>query len=131
METRLSADMDYDWVILEMSETNLEAAEFCQITLGERGKKIDPDDVMLGLGPLLTLDFLKIYGGRLAKLYKKVCDGNAVKVIALLRANQLGGLAGATDQAINHAIDNDSEVLDFDAIIEAVQNELPSFNVLA
>jgi len=74
------------------------------------------------------MDTLGIYEERIWGLYEDVCGGEPGKVIALLRAYQLGQLAGVTLEALNHAIDNRGDGLDLEAVVEAVKGRLPNFN---
>lgn len=57
------------------------------LTLGD---DIDPDDVMGGLGTVLSLDDYGIYGTDIWVFYKDICGGSIAKLIAVLRACQLG-----------------------------------------
>jgi len=88
---------------------------------------IDPDSALEGFGVLLDLDEHGIYGSRIWMLYKDVCFESVPSMVAVLRAYQLGQLAGCTDEAIDDAIDGKGD-LDMDAIMGAVQKELPKFN---
>jgi hypothetical protein len=74
------------------------------------------------------LDTLGIYEHRIWGLYKDVCDCHLGKMIAVLRANQLGQLAGVNAHALNHAIDNYGDGIDLNAVVEAVKSRLPNFN---
>jgi hypothetical protein len=95
------------------------------------GGQIDPDDMFQGFGSLMTLDTLGIYGSQLYQLWNDVCKRDLGKMIAVLRAYQLGQLAGATETAIKGAIPNRGRGLDLDAIVAAVQERLPNFRVNA
>lgn len=85
--------------------------------------RVDPDDFMGGLGPILGLDMLGIYGSRIWILHKDVCGQDIVKTLTLLRANQLGILPEAE---LNRLIDS-GESPDFSDILAKVQKELPNF----
>lgn len=87
----------------------------------EQGKKIDPycEPIMT----LLSLDSFALYGSRIWMLYKDVCGQDMVKVLAVLRAVQLGMLYKST---MDGAIDN-GDTLDINSIIESVRVELPLF----
>lgn len=113
--------------IMAMAEGNPGALKVC-VSLLKRGKNIDPDDLFEGFGTLMALDTLGIYSYRIWMLYSDVCGEDLVKLVAIARAWQLGQLLGASKEAINHAIDNRGAGLDLDAIMVAVQRELPSFN---
>lgn len=117
-------------IVLEMGEGNPGALTCCA-EIVKIGSKIDPDDAMQGWGSILMLDSLGLYGSRLYQLWSDVCKRHTGKMIAVLRAFQLGQLAGATEDAINHAVDNRGEGLDLDAIVNAVKERLPNFNISA
>jgi hypothetical protein len=93
----------------------------CEII--SKAEQIDPDS-NLGLGALLSFDSYHIYDERIWMLFKDVCEGNVVKVIALLRAVQLGLLSIST---LNHAIDNYGEGLNINECIAKVRKQLPNF----
>lgn len=92
------------------------------------GGKIDPDDAFAGFGTIMGLDSRGIWDHRIWMLYKDVCGEDLMKMIALVRAEQLGQLAGVTKKALNHAIDNRGEGINVDAAVEAVKERLPNFN---
>lgn len=113
-------------VLLALSGGNPGAVTVCMRLLKET-PAIDPQDILGGLGNLLALDSYNIWEHRIWMLYKDVCGQDLVKMIAVLRAHQLGQLAGVTECALNHAIDNRGEGLDLDAVLKAVQDRLPRF----
>lgn len=97
----------------------------CQIL--QQSAAVDPDCAS-GILPIMQLDTMNIWESRIWMLYKDVCNCDLPKMLAVLRAWQLGQLAGATTTAINHAIDNCGDGLDLDAIMTAVKKRLPRFN---
>lgn len=130
METkhpRITLDMDIPEVVMALSEGNPGAATVCMMVMKE-GRAIDPQAALRGLHVLCDFDEFGIYGPRIWMFYKDVCGQDLAKMLAVLRAHQLGQLAGATEQAINHAIDNRGDGLDLDAIMAAVMERLPKFN---
>ena len=97
--------------------------------LMEMMDKIDPDCIWGVLGPLFSLDSLNIYGKRIYAFWHNVCDEDLVKMIAVMRAEQLGQLAEVNRATIDHAIDNYGEGLkDLDTVVAAVKERLPNFN---
>jgi len=90
----------------------------------QRAPLIDPRAGLGGLFVLLELDSLGIYGCRIWQLYKDACGQDLVKMIAVLRARQLGFV---TRQEIYHAIANYGEGLDLDELLAQVQERLPDF----
>lgn len=123
---RIKLDMMAD-VIMVVSGGSPEAMSVC-IEILKNGDKIDPDLFAGGLGSLLMLDTLGIYGSRLYMLWNDVCKRSVGRMIAVLRANQLGQLAGVDSKTLNHAIDNCGVGINLDAVVEAVKNRLPNFN---
>jgi hypothetical protein len=115
-------------VIITMSGGNPGAMTAC-MELTKETPKIDPDAAMGGLGTLLSLDMLGIYDSRLYMLWNDVCNRNVADMLAVLRADQMGQLAGVTATKINYAIDNRGKGLDLKEIMKAVQKELPRFNI--
>ena len=56
----------------------------------EENHKIDPQDFMKGLGPILSLDSMGIYGTDIYVLYNDICDRHLPKMLAVIRSCQLG-----------------------------------------
>lgn len=114
-------------VMMCMSDGNPGAMSVL-IRLLKEAQLIDPQDVFGGLGTIMSLDTHGIYGPRIWMFYKDVCKQDLMSMIAVLRADQLGQLAGCSDKAIDHAIDNYGAGLDIPAIIEAVKKQLVEFD---
>lgn len=110
--------------IVKLADGNPGATVVCMEML-KKGKDIDPDYVMGGLGMLLMLDTFGIYGSRIWMLYKDVCKQDIVKTIAVLRAGQMGMLG---DEALQHAIDNRGDGIDIDDLHKQVRQRLPKFS---
>ncbi|MBI4157821.1 hypothetical protein HY502_03155 [Candidatus Woesebacteria bacterium] len=125
---RIRLDMSVRDVIVAMCDGNPGAVAACaEIT--QLGEEIDPDAFSGGLGAFLMLDTLNIYGSRLYMLWNDVCGRDVAKTLAVLRAYQLGQLAGVTEDAINHAIDNRGEGINLDEVVKAVTARLPNFRL--
>jgi len=114
-------------VIVAMAGGNPGAVVACAEVMKKSGK-VDPDSALGGLGALMLLDTLNIWEHRIWMLYKDVCKHDVVKMLAVLRAYQLGQLAGCTESAINHAIDNCGDGIDLDAVLAAVKKRLVRFS---
>ena len=110
-------------IIVKMSEGNSGALSVCVLTL-KTGSDIDPDGFMGGMGALLGMDTLGIYGSKIWMLYKDVCGSNLSVMLAILRANQLGFLSTSELMA---SIENRGNDLDIDSICKQVQKNLPNF----
>jgi hypothetical protein len=124
--TKIKLEMSMMDILMVMSDGNPGAATVLMQLLKD-GSKIDPQDIFGGLGTIMALDTHGIYGPRIWMLYKDVCKEDLTSLIAVLRADQLGQLAGCNDAAIDHAIDNYGEGLDLPKIVEAVKTELEDF----
>ena len=110
-------------VVSKMSEGNFGAIRVCT-ELMEADARIDPDAMLAGIGPLLGLDTLGIYGSRIWMLYKDVCGEDITNTLAVLRAHQLGQLDTTT---LMYAIDNYGDGIDCVAVLTGVQERLPRF----
>ncbi|MBE9541453.1 MAG: hypothetical protein IMF01_03970 [Proteobacteria bacterium] len=122
-EIRLNLrDTPFD-VIQKMSGGNPDAMEVCMAIMRD-GSKIDPDSALGGVGVLLSLDTNHIYKSRIWLLYKAVCGEDLIKMLAVLRACQLGFL---DVDNLDHAIDNYGDGIDVNALEEQVRGRLPKF----
>ena len=124
---RISLEMSVRDIIIVMGGENPGALTAC-MTLMRHGAKVDPDNFLGGLGFLLLLDSLNIWEERIYMLWDNVCGRHTGKMIATLRAYQLGQLAGVSEQALNHAIDNRGDGINLDDVVIAVKSKLPNFN---
>ena len=123
-------DMTTKDLLVAMAEGN-PGAITVMIAVLEQAEAIDPKSALKGFGAILSLDSLKIYGPRIWQLYKDVCQESILNLLAVLRAYQLGQLAGTSEQAINKAIDNHGSGLPkMETILAAVRKELPDFGVM-
>jgi hypothetical protein len=123
---RINLSMSLKDVVLAMGGGNPGALTAC-MQLVRYGEVVDPDAFGGGLSSLLLMDTLGIYEERIYMLWNDVCNRDIGKMVAVLRANQLGQLAGVDKKAITHAIDNRGDGIDIDAVVEAVKNRLPRF----
>ena len=123
---RLRMDMTMKDIVMAMSDGNPGAIN---VLMGVmlHGERIDPNSFAGRITPIFDMDSQRIYGPRIWMLFKDVCGESLEKMLAVLRACQLGGLAGCTQEAIGHAIDNSGEGIDADAALAAVQKRLPRF----
>lgn len=81
-------------VVTKMSVGNPGAMNVI-IELFKRGNEIDPDDPMCGIGRVLFLDTLGIYGTDIYVLYNDICQRDLAKMCAVLFAVQFGFFDGA------------------------------------
>jgi hypothetical protein len=122
-EERLKLGMSVLDAFYAMTEGNPGALMVC-VNIEKHASAIDPDNAFGWLGVIMHLDTSGIYGPRIWMLYKNVCDEHLGKMIALLRANQLGLLS---TEDLNHAIDDYGDSIDAEALVAAVQERLPNF----
>lgn len=127
-DLRIREDMSPSKMIIALSDGDPEAIVICTEIL-QKGKKVDPYDFLAGLSNLLDLDTLNIYGLRICLFWDSVCNKDAAKLIAVLRAYQLGQLAGVTKETINHAINNQGEGIDLEEVCKQVTKKLPNFKL--
>jgi hypothetical protein len=122
---RIKSSMVMYEMLYVMSGGNPGALKICMELL-KNGRRIDPDNAFGGgVAAMYTLDALGIYEDRICALYE-CCGGHIGKMIAVLRAYQLGRLAGVRAETLNRAIAN-NEKLEIDDVIRAVKTRLPSF----
>jgi hypothetical protein len=56
-------------------------------------RRIDPLSYLKVIGPVMLLDSLGIYGPNVWVIFKDVCEQNHARMLAVLRATQLGMLS--------------------------------------
>ena len=123
MSTRLSLKDTMIEACMKMSDGNPGALRVCS-DLINYGGLIDTDSAFGGFSNVMDLDSLGVYGGRIWMLYKDVCGESLWKMIAVLRANQLGII---DENGICHAIDNRGDGIDIEKCINEVTNRLTGF----
>ncbi len=121
---RITIDDSMFSAIAKLSEGNPGALRV-SVELFKYGPGVDPDAALGGLAPLLSLDTHNIYGPDIWMLYKDVCGGSYAKMMAMLRACQLGLMQ---DEVLKEAIAGRSTI-DVDAIAGQVKERLPNFNL--
>ena len=85
--------------------------------------EIDPQNMLGGRGSVLFLDMLGIYGSRIWMLYKDVCGQDMKKMLAALRAVQMGL---RTRSELLSAVDGGTK-FDADAALSDVKGKLAAF----
>lgn len=124
---RLTLDDDAITAISKMSEGIPGAA----IALAELAKQTPAIDPHAGLGPLhylFFLDDLHVYGPRIWILFKDVCKSDYTKMIAVLRAWQLGFLPRESlVTAIDTARKSAPMKLDLEDLLAQVKDRVPDF----
>ncbi len=89
-------------IMVKMSEGNPGAVTVL-MELYKEAPEIDPWSVLGGIGPVMWLDTLGVYGSRIWMLYKDVCGQDIAKTVWMIRAVQLGIMS---ETELNHRIDN-------------------------
>lgn len=79
--------------IIKMVEGNMGAMSACMSLLKE-AERVDPQNMMGGISYILSLDNNGIYGTDIYVLWSDICDKDTTKMIAVLRAVQLGLFSG-------------------------------------
>ena len=110
--------------VLKIAEGNPGALRVC-MELYQHTGNIDPDSAFGGLGSILALDSLGIYGSKIWMLYKDVCKEDLVSMVIVLRSEQLGFI---TENQIAHAIENYGSGLDIEDLYKKVTGQLTKFN---
>ncbi len=99
---RIQLHDDVQSAIVKLADGNPGAA-VAMMKIFQVAPEVDPKGGMGGLGPILSLDTLGIYGSRIWMLYKDFCGEDAEKAVFVLRACQMGFI---TERELNYAIDN-------------------------
>lgn len=66
----------------------------------KHGESIDPQCFMGGMGAILSLDTLGVYGTEIYVLWNDQCKRNTRELLMLLRANQLGFISDSEIKAV-------------------------------
>ena len=122
--SRLNLEMSIKEIVMAMVDGNPGAV---QVVMGlvENNAEIDP---MSFLGPITAvtqLDGLGIYGSDIWCLYKDVCGTDLIKLMAVIRANQMGLVSA---DYVKNATEGS---IDVDLLYKALRMEIPSFNAKA
>lgn len=114
-------------VLLKMSEGNPGALNALMGILTQGGH-IDPDSIG-GLGSILFMDTLGIYGTDIYILHNDICDRNLINMLAVLRATQMGMFDGNTLKDACHRQDRSGvSMIPVDDLYLKVKEKLPNFD---
>jgi hypothetical protein len=129
MSTAIKIEDSIQEIIKKMSEMSSggynPGATTVLINIIEQGNFIDHDSWAGGLNAILLMDSWDIRGEKIWMLYKDVCKQDLVKMLAVLKACQLGF---TNIGQLNTAIMNRGQGLDVDECLTKVQEKLPNFN---
>ena len=130
-ENRIKLSMTGQEMLYAMSEGNPGALNV-MLAFIKHGKAVDPEHMFGGVGHIMSLDTLGIYGSYIWIFYKDICGEDTATTMAVLRAWQLGFLPGEQLQAAVRCREDYSAervVLDLPVLIAKVKARLPSFNM--
>ncbi|MFH6945136.1 hypothetical protein [Flavobacterium sp. FlaQc-50] len=114
-------------VLAKMSDGNFGAVDALMKLLAS--DHVDPDNYFGGLGVILTLDTWQIYGTDIYVLYSDICDKDIVKMIAVLRATQMGLFAESLlKDACSRQDYSGRDIVPVNELYEKVKQKLPKFN---
>lgn len=126
--------LDFEMTTAEMLTTFSEGnpgAITVLIHLLKNNAAIDPDSMLGHIGAITMLDVLGIYGSQIWLLYKDICHQDLSKMIAVLRAVQLGIVDG---QLIIDSVTMSSGQYqatpvgwDPDMVLDEIKTVLPNF----
>jgi len=125
MKSKIELTDSIQDVLFKMSEGNPGALTVC-LGILEHGDKIDPDNAMGGLGVILSLDTLQLYGAKIWMLFKDVCGKDLPQMLGVLRGHQLGYV---TDAQVHHAVENYGDGINIPDICAKVVERLPRFKL--
>lgn len=117
--SRIKLEDTFMDIMVKMSEGNPGAINVL-MQLYKEVPNIDPQNILGGIGAILELDTLGVYGPRIWMLYKDVCGEDIANTNWMLRAWQLGIISEAE---LNKRIDNYGRD-GVDEIIEKVMTKL-------
>lgn len=115
--------------MVALAEGNIGAVT-AMMAMADIAEKVDPDSALGMLDCLFSLDNYCVYGTDIWVLFKYVCCHNPVRMIAVLRACQLGLLGvGEIRKALSQAPSPERTALKEKAetIVSLVQEKLPEF----
>ena len=125
---RINLNDDLQSAIIKMADGNPGALTVLMRLLQPEANEIDPDNLMGGLGNILSLDSIGIYGTDIYVLMNDICENNMVKFITVLRSHQLG-LIGADElrNACGRQDRSGKKMINILALHEKVKSQLPKF----
>lgn len=123
MKNKIDYNDDFKEMLMKMAEGNPGALTVL-LELYKNEAAIDPDSALGGIGTMLSLDGMGIYGSHIWILFKDICGENLTNLIAVSRAHQLGLLS---EDDIKTAIESRLPSFSPADLITAIKLELPDF----
>lgn len=87
--TRIQLTDSLQQIVVKMSDGNPGAINV-MMALIKQGEKIDPDNMLGGVGAILWLDTERIYGPKIWVLFKDVCKSKVLNIFTIMRYQQYG-----------------------------------------
>ena len=116
-------------ILSKMSKGNLGATKVLNDII--KNPNIDPDNVMGGLGAILSLDTHGIYGTDIYVLYNDICDRKLPKMLAVVRACQLGFLrTSVLKDACGRQDRSGKHLIPVEELYNKVKKRLPRFDCI-
>lgn len=126
--TRITLEMSGKEIIMAMCDGNPGAINVL-MGLYKENERIDPDSFLGAFSAITQLDELGLYGPNIWMAYKDICGESFSRLIALLRAVQLGLLPREVlIEAVINSRKHLAVTINIEEIYEAVCKELPNFN---
>lgn len=114
--------------ITKMAEGNM-GAMTAMMEIIKIAPEVDPNAFMGGLGSILLMDTFEIYGTDIYVLWSDICERNTVKMLAVLRATQLGLFSSKTlKDASNRQDYSGKNLVPVDELYQKVKEKLPEFD---
>ena len=124
---KITLEDDFLTMFTKMAEGNIGGLTVLMALFKETGA-IDPDSALAGLGPILMMDDMGIYGSHIWILYKYICKEDLRSMVAVIRAMQLGFVS---EEEIKRAIASEERggtfELDVSSLVAQVEEQLPAF----
>lgn len=124
MKNKIQLNDNSTAILTKMSEGNIGALSVLINLMKEEGS-IDPDSALAGIGTILDMDTMGIYGSHIWILYKDICKQDLKKLVAIFRGHQLGLVR--EEAILAAAFESKYSSLDPDDILEKVKEKLPEF----
>lgn len=115
-------------VMFKMSEGN-PGALTALMEIFKDCEAIDPDSALGAMGSVLLLDNWNIYGTDIYVLWSDVCERSTVKMLAVIRACQLGLFSSDILKDAAHRQDySGKKLIPVDELYNKVKEKLPRFD---
>lgn len=126
---RITLSDSMESAIIKMVEGNMGAMNVCMLLIKEGGK-IDTQTIMGGFSFILDLDREGIYGTDIYVFWNDICNRELPKMIAVLRAVQLGFFNGRVLADACHRQDySGRDLVPVNDLYNKVIERLPNFDL--